>query len=95
MPFGLLWCCYQQGNTHARSANHAVTNAFRPFVVLLLVNVNKMLDCGSKSPMPFGLLWCCYVEHDYEGAILARQVTNAFRPFVVLLRAMASAIAMK
>ncbi len=39
MPFGLLWCCYcrRRGNQDWRGL---VTNAFRPFVVLLLGKVS-------------------------------------------------------
>ncbi len=35
MPFGLLWCCYLRQGDDDRGADEYVTNAFRPFVVLL------------------------------------------------------------
>ena len=41
MPFGLLWCCYTKQRRNTRRARN-VTNAFRPFVVLLLHEIQYM-----------------------------------------------------
>ena len=46
-------CAVTPGNFH-------VTNAFRPFVVLLRASGTHHPGLRSRSPMPFGLLWCCY-----------------------------------
>ena len=61
-----------------------VTNAFRPFVVLLLCTEKKTQSLEALSPMPFGLLWCCYSDAKRMPSAWP-DVTNAFRPFVVLL----------
>ncbi len=60
MPFGLLWCCYLRLRQRSPRPPGHVTNAFRPFVVLLRKRENHLINGNITSPMPFGLLWCCY-----------------------------------
>ena len=83
MPFGLLWCCYDEC-PEKYSEVRQVTNAFRPVVVLLPTRHYLAVVTNRASPMPFGLLWCCYRRKAYPPQY-RRFVTNAFRPVVVLL----------
>ena len=86
MPFGLLWCCYNKNTLAGIGAILVVTNAFRPFVVLLpdywKANRQQVLS-GHQCLSAFcGVVTRLVNTKSRLDEIL---VTNAFRPFVVLL----------
>ncbi len=85
MPFGLLWCCYIITQLPSPFDESLVTNAFRPFVVLLRMG-NGKCRCHevrvTNAFRPFVVL----LRTGRHWSLSVRDVTNAFRPFVVLLQ---------
>ncbi len=84
MPFGLLWCCYTRSSQHALRVARYVTNAFRPFVVLLQGVYGDVFQqvLGHQCLSAFcGVVTISPSSNPSQSL----SVTNAFRPFVVLL----------
>ncbi len=85
MPFGLLWCCYNQ-ELFEIAESFAVTNAFRP-VVVLLQDDSSTFAPYRRLPVTnaFRPVVVLLLEHASDGPSFNFEVTNAFRPVVVLL----------